>query len=60
MEMRSHLVASGDSGANLQDKMSYGESRTELIDTFGSRKVQYQFSTFPSLSLHNVEARLFR
>ncbi len=44
MEMRSHLVASGDSNANLAGKMSYGESRSELIDTFGSRKVQYQLS----------------
>ena len=42
MEMRSHLVASsGDSNsALLGDKMSYGESRSELIDSFGSRKVR--------------------
>ena len=43
MEMRSHLVdTSGDSNsALLADKMSYGESRSELIDSFGSRKVRH-------------------
>lgn len=41
MEMRSRLVAASDdsSSALLAGKMSYGESRSELIDTFGSRKV---------------------
>ena len=42
MEMRCHLVARSDgfNAARIADKMSYGESRSELIDSFGSRKVQ--------------------
>ncbi len=42
MEMRSRLVAASDdaNSALLAGKMSYGESRSELIDTFGSRKVR--------------------
>ena len=51
MEMRSQMATSSDSSsALLAGKMSYGESRSELIDTFGSRKVERSYvspSTVP-------------